>query len=151
MKFLSVHCVLFLSSCALFAACSSMPAVTTFYWKGEKVLNVNSKNSSTPVNVRIYQLKESDKFVNASFDALLNDGNKALDGSNVGSYMEAVITQEKMEEQVIHIRPEVKFIGIMGLFSDTESDGAWKKCVPLAEFASRRFVFRESEISTVDR
>ena len=61
----------------LLIACSPLRSVRV---KGVPPLNVNDSGVSTPVKVRIYQLKDDANFRNARFEELYDDHKKALGG-----------------------------------------------------------------------
>ncbi|TVR47929.1 MAG: type VI secretion system lipoprotein TssJ [Planctomycetota bacterium] len=84
-------------------------------------MHVNAQNESTPVDVRVYQLKIAEPFINAAFEDLWLDDSKALAGSQVGetrvvTIYPAVEDASPQRLDAGRLLSDTNYIGIMALF-----------------------------------
>jgi type VI secretion system VasD/TssJ family lipoprotein len=95
---------------------------------GSHELNVNPEGESTPVKVRVYKLKDSQKFVQCAFEDLWVDDRKALGEDRLEDPLLFTVIPGGQPIPVDLGEPggDVRFIGIMALISkkpDGEADG----------------------------
>lgn len=107
-------------------------------------LNPNEDDESTPVDVRIYQLRDEHAFNRATFEDIWTDPSGALGGSVIGEARTLTLSVD--EGPNIRIEPiepddDANFIGIFALFSG-KADGPdhRKVCVSLDEAEDIVFV-----------
>lgn len=101
-------------------------------------LNPNERGQSLPVVVRVYQLKDTKAFEQASYSRLLDDDHELLKVDLAGS-MEAVLGPGATVKLSAPMADEVQAVGVVGFFRD--QDGAtwqlvitksqWKKTDPV--------------------
>ncbi len=109
----------------LLIACSPLRSVRV---KGVPPLNVNDSGVSTPVKVRIYQLKDDANFRNARFEELYDDHKKAL-GGDILDFKEVDIEPgDDRDIELGKIETHTRFIALLGLFNGT-GRGDWRQIV----------------------
>ena len=100
----------------LLVVCSPLRSVRV---KGVPPLNVNDSGVSTPVKVRIYQLKDDANFRNARFEELYDDHQKAL-GGDILDFKEVDIEPgDDRDIELGKIETHTRFIALLGLFNGT--------------------------------
>jgi type VI secretion system VasD/TssJ family lipoprotein len=95
---------------------------------GSHQLNVNELGESTPVKVRIYKLRDSQKFMQCSFEELWTDDKKALGEDRVEDPINLTVIPGGQQQTVDLGEPggDVRYFGIMALISkkpEGEADG----------------------------
>ena len=125
-----------LASCA-FAACASGPYSTTLLVAGGDALNPTFDAQPSAVPIRIVQLKDAQAFLSATEAELFDDDLRKQ--SWVVAYQEGKVRVSLEREIAIEIQPEVRFLGIIGMFNET--DGEWKAVVDVADIESKKLVF----------
>lgn len=107
--------------------CSSNTKPVRLALISTKQLNVNDDGAPLPVIVRVYQLRQKEKFEQASFTALWK-GDKELLESDVLERRELTLHPES--ELTVELEVETKkgaeYIGVLALFRKPDND-AWKK------------------------
>ncbi len=131
------------------AACSSGPVIHELHLRGESDLNRNTRTKqSTPVNVRIYQIKDRAEFSAADFDSLWRREKERLGDSLVTASQAVVVTSgfdgPVKVAQPANIPPEdVKYLGVVGLFNKNDPTGdGWRICVPVEEIDAVKLSFQ---------
>jgi len=106
---------------------------------GSHQLNVNEKGEPTPVKVRIYKLKDSQKFMQCSFEELWVDDKKALGEDRIEDPLVLSVIPGGQPHEVDLGVPggDVRFIGVMALISKKpEGEGDGRRAVVAAESAN---------------
>jgi len=115
--------------------------------QGGDHLNPTVDTKPSSVNIRIVQLKKKDAFESASDDELFSPDLKKQPW--VVSYQEAKVRVGLEREVEIVIQPEVLFLGIVGVFNET--DGEWRKVIDVDTLADSKLVFNEYKFSAEPR
>jgi type VI secretion system VasD/TssJ family lipoprotein len=102
---------------ALLAGCGGP---TRIHVKGIKPLNENERKESTPVDIRIYQLKDDARFRQAPFENLWVKPKEALGDDVVAEKTVTVLPgapdDRPREIDLGELPPPVRFIGVLALF-----------------------------------
>ncbi len=106
--------------------------------KGVSPLNLNDLDESTPVTVRIYQLKAPERFRGAAFGALWSKDKEVLGEDRLGDPAVTTVLpgSDDAEPQAVSVgtlSPEARFIGVMALFSKTDAQGQRTVVIPRSE------------------
>lgn len=117
------------------AGCSRSAAVQV---RGIAPLHVNDAGESTPVKLRLYQLKRGDKFAAATVDEVWTNAAAALGDELVGDPTEVSILPGKAGDKPTVVElgklPQgVSAIGILGLFRKPGAQDQRKTVVDLDE------------------
>jgi len=95
---------------------------------GDDDLNNCNDQSSIPVTVRIYYLKQKDAFMNSSFNQLWNEPDATLTSDVVDKRV--IIVEPGGEETIELTRPaDVAYVGIIANFC--RESGSWRKVIDL--------------------
>ena len=83
--------------------------------------------SGLPVMVRIYQLRDRDKFENASFRSLWKQDREFL-GDDLVSRKDLILhpESETLVDLAVEVKKGVEYVGIMALFRNPEGN-SWRK------------------------
>jgi len=124
-------------ACLAFLAvgCSRSAAVKV---RGVAPLHVNDAGESTPVKLRIYQLKRGDKFAAATVDEVWTNAAGALGDELVGDPTEVSVLPGNTGDKPIVVDlgklPQgVSAIGVLGLFRKPDAQDQRKAVVPVEE------------------
>ncbi len=105
---------------------------------GLQAINVNLKtdsdcNDNNAIVIKIYQLKNSDKFTHASFESLLRDPEGTLTDDLIPNSKSEVtmVPSEIHEIKDLKIIQGAQFIGIIGNFHSPAQDG-WRQIIPVS-------------------
>lgn len=98
--------------------------------QSDKKLNPDMHQQSLPVVVRVYQLKDKQKFEAAAFHALWKEDTKAL-GADLLSKEEMVIYPGEKKLLQLRVNEQAEYIGVVSLFRDYKQ-GHWKIVQPLS-------------------
>lgn len=131
----------------LLAGCASGPYQTKLMVKGGDNLNPTFDSAPSKVNIRIVQLKSKNDFLDAKDEELRADGLKSK--SWVVDCQEAKVRVGSEQELEVMIQPEVRFLGIVGLFNEFTSD--WKTIVDVNTINDNKLVFDQYKLSTEPR
>lgn len=104
---------------------------------GVQLLNLNVNcdedcNSKHAVVVKIYQLKNADKFRYASFEALLRNPEEILSGDLIPSskYERTLIPGEEINIDEMKVEKDAAYLGIVADFYSPAKDN-WHQVIPL--------------------
>ena len=91
-------------------------------------------NESNAVVVKIYQLKNADKFSHASFESLLRNPDETLgDDLIAGAKFEKLMTpDESFKLSDYEIKKDAAYIGVVGDFHSPAKDG-WSEVIPVKD------------------
>jgi type VI secretion system protein VasD len=105
--------------------------------RGVKPLNENERKENTPVDVRIYQLKDNARFDRATIDNLWMKDKETLAEDLAAVKTITVFPAEAQDKpQVVDlgtVDPSIRFIGILALYAKEEEGKPRKVVVPVAE------------------
>ncbi|MDA3960408.1 MAG: type VI secretion system lipoprotein TssJ [Planctomycetota bacterium] len=119
----------------LFAGCSRSATVQV---RGLAPLHVNDANESTPVNLRLYQLKRSDAFTAASVEDLWTKDREVLGEELVGDPVTIAVLPGNDRDlptpvELGTLAPGVMVIGVLGLFRKAGAEDRRKILLTLDE------------------
>jgi len=126
-----------LFAATLFAACASGPYTTKLMVEGSDQLNPTFDEKPSAVPIRIVQLKDKQAFLSATEEELF--GEDLRKQSWVIAYQEGKVRVSLEREIEIEIQPEVRFLGIVGMFNET--DGDWKAVIDCGDLDDKKLVF----------
>jgi type VI secretion system protein VasD len=109
-----------LSVCVLLTACGSSqpkPDKARMTFVAQPIVNPDIKGRPSPIVVRVYQLKNDDKYTGADFFALFDDDQKVLGPDLVGRD-EVELTPGESREVQFAVSPDAKFVGVLAAFRD---------------------------------
>lgn len=127
--------VLFAST--VLAACASGPYEAKLVVAGGDGLNPTFDEKPSAVPIRIVQLKDKQAFLSATEEELFGDDLKKQPW--VLAYQEGKVRVSLEREIDLEIQPEVRFLGIVGMFNET--DGEWKAVLDVNDLGSRKLLF----------
>jgi type VI secretion system VasD/TssJ family lipoprotein len=106
---------------------------------GTETINVslscdNDCNEGNAVVVRIYQLRNSDKFTHASFESLLRSPDETLGDDLIAGakYEKLMAPDESFKISDYEIKKDAAYIGIVGDFHSPAKDG-WYEIIPVKD------------------
>ncbi|MDO8549081.1 MAG: type VI secretion system lipoprotein TssJ [Ignavibacteria bacterium] len=135
--------ILFLYSLILIPGCgSSVQTISVDLTCDE---NCNENNA---IVVKIYQLKNADKFRNASFESLIYNPEEILGDDLIPDtkYEKTLIPGESFPINEYEIKPEAGYIGIVGDFHSPAKD-SWYQVVPVYDIDKLNIIVHENSIS----
>ncbi len=107
---------------AILSGCASPSLIIKF--NANHTLNPDITNQSLPVEVVIYQLRDTQTFTQATFDELWH-GDKAILGSSLLSRDEVNVIPGGKMQIVIKRDNDATYIGVMAIFRNPEA-GHWR-------------------------
>ncbi len=126
--------VILAAALACLAACGGPVKLQV---RGIKPLNENDRKESTPVDIRVYQLKDNARFERATIDSLWMKDKETLAEDLAGVKTVTVFPAEAQDSaQVVDlgvVDPSVRFIGLLALYNKEEEGQPRKIVVPVAE------------------
>ncbi|HVO72406.1 MAG TPA: type VI secretion system lipoprotein TssJ [Ignavibacteriaceae bacterium] len=89
-------------------------------------------NENNAVVIKIFQLKNSDKFEHASFESLIRDPDGALGEDLIpgSKYEKTMIPGEDFQLDKVELKTDAAFLGIIGDFNSPAKNG-WMDVVPV--------------------
>ncbi len=121
--------------------------------KGVKPMNENELKESTPVDIRIFQLKDDARFKQAPIDNLWTKAKEALSEDWIAEKRATVfpgVEQDQPREVVLGIlEPATRFVGILALFPKEDEKATRKLVVPAGDAGSGIFELRGYHITWV--
>jgi type VI secretion system protein VasD len=119
----------------LLVGCSS---TATLQVRGVAPLNLNDAGESTPVDVRIYQLKDDAAFKRATFEKLWTEDEKVLGQDRLAApRVESIVpgnaTDQPKRIALGELEVGTRFIGIMALYAKTDARDARVLVLPISE------------------
>jgi len=126
-------CAPFLALLILLVGCSRS---ATLQMRGVAPLNLNDAGESTPVDVRIYQLKDDGAFKRATFEKLWTEADKVLGqdylaAPRVESIVPGNATDQPKRIALGELETGTRFIGIMALYGKTDARDARILVLPI--------------------
>lgn len=119
-------CASFLALVVLLVGCSR---TATLQMRGVAPLNLNDAGESTPVDVRIYQLKDDGAFKRATFEKLWTEDEKVLGQDRLAApRVESIVpgspTDQPRRVALGELEVGTRFIGIMALYAKADARDA---------------------------
>lgn len=146
MKAISTFIIILFPILALLSGCGGTPTLQT--------LNVNLQceddcNESNPIKVRIFQLKDAEKFRNADFNTLNENPEDELESDLVpNSKFEKIMNPgETITMDNVQLRQGAMYIGVVGDF-ETPDAGGWKTVIPINKDLVKLSIKIEEKILT---
>ena len=140
--------------CAAMAALVACGGPSKIYVKGVKPLNENERKESTPVDVRLYQLKDDSRFNQAAIDKLWTDDKTVLGDDLVAMKVVTVFpgSADDAEKEIVlgELPQGVRFVGIMALYPKEDDKGPRKLTLPGDATGKSILVFTGYHISKKD-
>ena len=120
--------------------------------RGVTPMNVNEKGESTPVDVRIYQLKDDQRFKEARWEELWEKPDEILGDTKLDEKTDTVFPGKAGEDakviQLGELKSDCRFIGIMALYQlQGEAEGPRHVVVPADEADDYIFEFAQYKIT----
>ncbi len=120
----------------LLAVCAGCSRTATLQLRGLAPLNLNDTGESTPVDVRIYQLKDDASFRRATFEKLWTEDEKVLGQDRLAPpKTESVVpgnpTDQPKRVALGELEVGTRFIGIMALYAKTDARDARTLVLPV--------------------
>ena len=104
---------------------------------GEQSLKVNLKcdadcNDNNAIVIRMYQLKNADKFSHASFESLLRNPEATISDDLIpdSKFEVTLVPDQIFQIKDYTIKDDAKYIGIVGDFHSPAKDG-WLQIIPV--------------------
>jgi type VI secretion system VasD/TssJ family lipoprotein len=140
------------ASCA-FAGCGQADRVAL---RAIEPVNVNPQGESLPVQVRIYELADDKRFLNAAFTALWLD-DKAVLGEDRQAQPRTVIVRPgqvgapPQELGLGTLSGYTHYIGIMALYPEAGENDARRAVIPLTEVGDKVIELTGTSVTVRDR
>ncbi len=105
-------------------------------------------NENNAIVVKIYQLKNADKFRNASFESLIFNPEEILGDDLIpdSKYEKTLIPGESFQINEYEIKPEAGYIGIVGDFHSPAKD-SWLQVISAYDIDELNIMVHENSIS----
>lgn len=139
---------------AAVAALAACGGPSRIYVKGVKPMNENDRKESTPVDVRVYQLKDDSRFNQAAIDKLWTDDKTVLADDLVAMKVVTVFpgSAEDAEKEIVlgDLPTGVRFVGVLALFPKEDDKGPRKLTLPADAAGKSILMFSGYHISKKD-
>jgi type VI secretion system VasD/TssJ family lipoprotein len=139
---------------AVVAALAACGGPSKVYLQGVKPLNENDRKESTPVDVRLYQLKDDSKFNQATIEKLWTDDKTVLGDDLVAVKVVTVFpgSAEEREKEVElgELPASVRFVGVFALYPKEDGKGPRKVTLAADRAGKSVLVFSGYHIAQKD-
>lgn len=123
---------------------------------GPQTLNLNlhcneNCNNDNAVVIKIYQLKNAEKFRHASFESLMRNPEELLGDDIIPNTKveKLLVPNETHDFNNVELKSEAAFVGILGDFHSPASDG-WKQIIPIdSDLRNVKVTILENSLSVV--
>lgn len=123
---------------------------------GPQTINLNlhcneNCNNDNAVVIKIYQLKNAEKFRHASFESLMRNPEELLGDDIIPNTKveKLLVPNETHVFNNIELKNEASFVGILGDFHSPAADG-WKQIIPInQELKNIKLTILENSLSVV--
>ena len=133
----------------LAAACASGPYTAEMLAEGGAQLNPTFDKQPSAVNVRVFRLIDRAAFDNANEADLRAEKPVLTAGAWVAPHGEHVVYVGQKSWIPVEIKPEVKFVGVFGLFN--EDTGTHRRVLTIDELKAQKLVFDGFQIAVEPR
>ena len=135
--------ILFLTSSLIITGCSGVQTISV-----DMNCDVNC-NENNAIVVKIYQLKNADKFRNATFESLIFKPEEILGDDLIPSkYEKALIPGESFQIEEYEINTDAVYLGIVGDFHSPAKD-SWFQVVTANDIDNLNITVHENSISVI--
>ena len=108
-----------------------LPAPYTVFITADPAINVDRQNRATPVQVRLFELKNSSNFESIDFYTLFEKDEQAL-GSDVVAREQLVLQPGQSVSLIRKAKPEARMLGVFVAFRSIDKS-AWRAVAPLPQ------------------
>lgn len=133
---------------ASLAACGGPAYVRV---RGVLPLNVNDSSESTPVDVRLYQLKDDGNFMRAKVEELWTRDKEVLAGDLIAQKKVTVFPGPEesapKDIEIGELPADCRFVGVLALFSKPDDKGPRHLVIPAKEAKGCLLRFTGSHVS----
>jgi type VI secretion system VasD/TssJ family lipoprotein len=107
-------------------------------------------NGNNAIVVKIYQLKNADKFRNASFESLISNPEEILGDDLIpnSKYEKTLIPDETFQVSEYEIKPEAAYLGIVGDFYSPAKD-SWQQVILASDIDNLKIMIHENSLSVI--
>ena len=108
-------------------------------------------NENNAIVVKIFQLKNSDKFEHSSFESLLKnpDGTLGEDLIPGAKYEKTMIPGEEFQLDNLELKPDASYLGIIGDFNSPAKND-WMQVVPInSDLDNLKILVHKNFLSTI--
>ncbi|MCB9877475.1 MAG: type VI secretion system lipoprotein TssJ [Planctomycetes bacterium] len=99
------------------AGCASGPYDASLQFAGSSQLNPTSFGEPGAVTLRLFALKDAEAFRNASDDDLMAEKPQLAPTAWIEPHKEVTVYVDQVVDVKFEIKPEVRFVGVLGLFN----------------------------------
>lgn len=143
-----------LAAAVLAASLSACGGPSFVRVRGVSPLNVNDSNESTPVDIRVYQLKDDGRFTRARVEELWTKDKEVL-ADDLIAQKKITVFPGRAEEapkdvEIGELKADCRFIGILALFSKADDKGPRHLVIPAKDAKGRVLRFVGSHVSLED-
>lgn len=118
--------------------------------RGVSPLNVNDASESTPVDIRLYQLKDDARFLRARVEELWTKDKEILADDLLGQKKVTVFPGREEEApkdvEIGELHAECRFVGVLALYSKADDKGPRHLVIPAKEAKGRILRFLGSHV-----
>lgn len=130
-----IYCLAVLGIAGALSGCAGprpvMPAPYTAVISADSVINPDRQNRATPVQVRLFELKNSSNFESIDFYTLFDKDDQAL-GGDVLAKEQLMLQPGQSVTLVRKAKPEARMLGIFVAFRSVEKS-SWRTVVALPQ------------------
>ena len=114
--------------CALLVSCQSEVGL---HMNAGKNLNPDfQRNTSEPVAIQVYQLKDPKKFNDANFFQITDDPDKTLGTDFLAPMSSFMISPSQKQDVFVKLNSDTKYFGLIAAFQSIDN-AKWKAIIPL--------------------
>jgi type VI secretion system protein VasD len=143
--------VLILATAGLAASLAACGGPAYVRVRGVSPLNLNDSNESTPVDVRLYQLKDDGRFTRARVEELWTRDKEVLADDLIAQKKVTVFPgredEAPKEVEIGELPGECRFVGVLALFSKADDKGPRHLVIPAKEAKGRVLRFMGSHVN----
>jgi len=117
------------------------PAVLTLNIVGSAGQNPGASGQGNPVQVQLYQLAATGKFLSTDYYSLTGQEAATLGQDELGSSQQYLITPGQLETLTIPLKPTVTNMGAVVLFQKI-NQSSWRVTAPVASSGAQKLTLR---------
>ncbi len=126
---ISFRNVLIIGCVLILASCSTTPLHVSFQANGE--MNQDTQGQSLPVLIKVYQLRNPQRFENATFADLWQTDHHVL-GSTLVNVSQATVSPSSEIELDLAKYPQAHYLGVLAIFRQP-GEAHWRLIKPLKQ------------------
>ena len=123
-----VYCLVALAGLAGCGSAPPKPVTTKLAITAAADINPDSAGRSSPVVLRVFQLRTEAEFSGAQFFSLYDNEKGAL-GAALVSRDEFTVQPGQQDERVFPVAPDARFLGVLAAFRDPAAE--WRTLAPV--------------------